>query len=172
MNEELDDILARPPGVLLQWGIAVLFGIMVMALTGVWFIQYPEIIKGSVTIETAQSQMRVSTSAGDSLPNKQFAGKATFPVTYIGKLQVGQKVSIRLDAFPYQEYGVWQGVVKKITPATNSSQCLAIIIFTDGIRFTQLIQKLPFRPTLTGDVDLIVKDVRLIERLVDGLMNS
>lgn len=171
MNEELDDILSRPPRPLLRWGITVLCGISLLMLTGSWFIRYPEVIKGTVILSTEKLPMHVNKLTIGSLSNEHFAGRAIFSLSYISKLQVGQQVLIRLDAFPYQEYGVWHGVVRELALAEDQSQCQAIITLTDSFRLDQLMYRLPFRPHLTGNVELITNDLRLIERLAYGLVN-
>ena len=50
--DDVDELLAQMPGWPLRWGISLLFGVVVLLLGLAWFIKYPDVIKGKITITT------------------------------------------------------------------------------------------------------------------------
>lgn len=50
--DDVDELLAQMPGWPLRWGISLLFGVVVLMLCLAWFIKYPDVIKGKITITT------------------------------------------------------------------------------------------------------------------------
>ena len=51
-SEEVQDILTRPPGVLVRWGITVFFGVLAVVLIGGCFFKYPDTVSAEVTVTT------------------------------------------------------------------------------------------------------------------------
>jgi multidrug efflux pump subunit AcrA (membrane-fusion protein) len=103
--------------------------------------------------------------------NQPFVGQTTFGVQGIGKLRVGQRVVIRLDDYPYQQYGLLRGTINSLVPSTNWRQYRAIVSLPDGLRTTQHQDtlRLTARTELTGTAELITDDLRLLERAFYGL---
>ena len=50
--EDVDELLAQMPGWPLRWGISLMFGIVLLLLGLAWFVKYPDVIKGKITITT------------------------------------------------------------------------------------------------------------------------
>lgn len=96
-------------------------------------------------------------------------GKATLPVVRSGKVKTGQKINIRLDNFPDNEYGILRGKVQHIslTPAQiGNTTCYSVeIILTYGLSTTYK-KKLPYLPNMQGQADIITDDFSLLERLL------
>lgn len=51
-SEEVQDILTRPPGVLVRWGITVFFCVLATVLVGGCFFKYPDTVNAEVTVTT------------------------------------------------------------------------------------------------------------------------
>lgn len=51
-SEEVQDILTRPPGALVRWGITVFFGVLAAVLVGGCFFKYPDTVSAEVTVTT------------------------------------------------------------------------------------------------------------------------
>ena len=103
-------------------------------------------------------------------------GQVLLPAMGAGKVKEGSRVSIKLDDYPYAEFGSIQGTVKSISLITNeykTSQSsintyLVLVDMPDGL-ITNYGDKLDFKCEIGGQADIIVKDRRLIERLFDNL---
>lgn len=54
-SEEVQEILGRPPRWIVRWGIAVICAIVAGLFVGGYFIKYPEVIAGLITI-TAEAE--------------------------------------------------------------------------------------------------------------------
>ncbi|MGJ1406798.1 HlyD family efflux transporter periplasmic adaptor subunit [Sphingobacterium siyangense] len=98
------------------------------------------------------------------------------PNSGAGKVLKGQEVIIKLDNFPYNEYGSLRGVVQEISLMTNIQQTsqgdleqyLIYVELPDGLK-TNYAQRLQFKYELKGVAEIITRDRRLIERIFDNL---
>jgi len=129
-------------------------------------------IDGKVTFSKYWVENQNVTSGEDVftiVPDSAYTviGKATLPVTRSGKVKVGQKVNIRLDNFPDNEYGILRGKVENISlvPAqTNQVLNYTVeISFPNGLTTTYK-KKLPFLPDMQGQAEIITDDISLLER--------
>ena len=96
-------------------------------------------------------------------------GKAMLPVARSGKVKPGQKVNIRLQNFPENEYGILRGTVQNIslTPAQTGETAYYSVEITlnDGL-VTTYKKELPYLSDMQGQADIITEDLSLLERLV------
>jgi HlyD family secretion protein len=101
----------------------------------------------------------------DSLP---VIGKAILPIARSGKVKTGQKVNIRLQNFPENEYGILRGTVQNIslapTQTGETSYYILEILLTDGL-ITTYKKELPSLPDMQGQADIVTEDLSLLERL-------
>lgn len=51
-SEEVQDILTRPPRLLVRWGITLFFGVLAVLLIGGCFFKYPDTVGAEVTVTT------------------------------------------------------------------------------------------------------------------------
>ena len=96
-------------------------------------------------------------------------GKALLPVARSGKVKTGQKVNIRLENFPDNEYGILRGQVVSISlvpSQTNQVLTYSVEInLHDGL-ITTYRKELPFLPNMQGQAEIITEDISLIERFI------
>jgi multidrug resistance efflux pump len=103
-------------------------------------------------------------------------GQVLLPSKGAGKVKIGSRVTIKLDNFPYMEYGSVEGEVSSISLLSQSQKSeqnvvetyLIIVDLPEGLT-TNYGEKLDFQYEIGGTADIIVKDRRLIERLFDNL---
>jgi len=96
-------------------------------------------------------------------------GKALLPVARSGKVKAGQKVNIRLQNFPENEYGILRGTVKNIslTPAKSGETAYySVEISLNNGLITTYKKQLPYLSDMQGQADIITEDLSLLERLV------
>ena len=93
-----------------------------------------------------------------------------------GKVEVGQTANVKINKFPYDEYGLLKGCVESISRVSNKIETRegmgevyqVIISFPDGFVSNYGIHlALDFESR--GTVEIITKPKRLIERLFDNL---
>lgn len=96
-------------------------------------------------------------------------GRASLPASGAGKVEVGQKVYVRLDNYPDKEYGFLTGYVSNISEIPdNESNYFVEIKFPDGLR-TNYHKTLPLSKQMVGTAQIIVDDKRLIENIVEPI---
>lgn len=96
-------------------------------------------------------------------------GKASLPITRSGKVRIGQRVNIRFENFPDQEYGVVEGIVKNISMVpVNVNEFLNYTVeieLPNGL-MTTYKKELPYLPEMRGQADIITDDITLLERFI------
>lgn len=99
-------------------------------------------------------------------------GKLKFPVLGSGKVEKGQKVLIRLDNFPYTEFGMLEGKVAAISLIPEITQqgsfYAAEVIFEKGLT-TNYGRTLPLNQEMAGSAEIVTKNLSVFERLVSPL---
>lgn len=103
-------------------------------------------------------------------------GMVRIPQSGFGKVCIGQKVIVKLDGFPYTEYGMLLGTIGCLSSVPDesangqdASQYTAIIEFPNGME-TTYGKKLRMIQKMEGTAEIIVEDRRLIMRLLDPIV--
>jgi len=117
--------------------------------------------------QNVSSGEEVFTIVPDS--SSELIGKAMLPIARSGKVKAGQKVNIRLQNFPDNEYGILRGTVQHIslTPVqTGETVYYSVeIALTNGLNTTYK-KALPNLSNMQGQADIITDDISLLERLI------
>lgn len=108
--------------------------------------------------------------AGDILmsvmPNDRdmLIGRLQIPATNSGKVKEGQKVLLKLDNYPYQEFGMVEGRVKNMANSPDKDGNYYVnVILPNGLQ-TSFHKTLPFDKELKGNAEVVTQDLRLLER--------
>lgn len=118
------------------------------------------------------------------IPNKdEIIGEVIVPSYGIGKVKIGQIVNVKMNNFPYMEYGLIKGKVSSISRLSNminqpSSDVIkkgnvyrVLVVFPNGLQ-TNFNKTLSLDFESQGTVEIITKPRRLIERLFDNLKTN
>jgi multidrug resistance efflux pump len=99
-------------------------------------------------------------------------GMVSLPMHGSGKVKAGQRVKIRFDSYPYQEYGMVDGVVdtKSLLPKDNASISVRVQL-PNGLK-TSYQKTLKFDQQMQGIAEIITEDRRFIERVFDKLISA
>lgn len=108
--------------------------------------------------------------------NEKPYGQVSLPALGAGKVKTGQKAIVKLDDFPFNEYGSITGIITSISLTTNTEKTqqgnlesyLVTLSFPKGLT-TNYNEILAFRHETKGSAEIITKDRRLIERLFDNI---
>ncbi|TAI48089.1 HlyD family secretion protein [Flagellimonas allohymeniacidonis] len=92
-------------------------------------------------------------------------GKSTIASQNSGKVTVGQKVLIKLDNYPYQQFGMLVGFVENISISPNADEQYFVYISLPNGTKTSYGQKLVFDQELLGNAEIITEDLSVAERL-------
>ncbi len=105
-------------------------------------------------------------------------GQVFLPAMGAGKVVVGQEVIIRLDNYPYMEYGSISGKVKMISALANQTEAFAkkndintylITVDLPGKLTTNYGTTLDFNYEIKGMADILTRKRKLLLRLFDNL---
>lgn len=83
-----------------------------------------------------------------------------------GKIAKGQKVYIKLNSYPFQQYGSIKGLVAELPELTiKDTAYLLRVNLPDGLK-TTYGTNLSFKNNLTGKAEIITEEMSLAERLL------
>lgn len=114
-------------------------------------------------------EQEVFTVTPEELGN--FYGYLKIPLTNSGKIKKGQKVIIKLNDYPHNEYGVLNGVIINLSKVPLKSFYNAKVQLVDGL-VTSSGYNLDERFELFGNAEIITQSKSLLERTVSLLKNS
>lgn len=92
-------------------------------------------------------------------------GKLILPSQNAGKVTLGQKVLIKLDNFPYQQYGMLLGRVRNISVSPDKEGNYFVYIQLPQGTKTSYNNELPFDQELIGNAEIITEDLSVAERI-------
>ncbi|MEL6636822.1 MAG: HlyD family efflux transporter periplasmic adaptor subunit [Bacteroidota bacterium] len=97
----------------------------------------------------------------------ELIGKSFLPTRGLGKVEIGNKVIIRVEGYPYEEYGVVRGVLESKGRIPNEAREYPIRVeLPDGL-LTSFNEELNFDQKMTGIAEIISEDRRFIQRIFD-----
>lgn len=130
-------------------------------------------IKGRITFTTVWSenqQVKAGELIGTVIPECDLTiiAKAVVPTAGFGKVEVGQKVNIKLAGFPFMEFGMLKGRVRSVSLVPGEKGYVAEIELTGGMT-SSYRENLKFIQQMDGTAEIITKDLRLIYRFINPL---
>ncbi len=97
---------------------------------------------------------------------EKIIGRMLLPVRGAGKVKTGQRVNIRLENFPYMEFGQLEGNISKIAEVPDKKSFYYIEVqFPDGM-VTSYGKTIPFSQNIRGQAEVITKNIRLLYRII------
>lgn len=83
-------------------------------------------------------------------------------------MKIGQKVSIKLDSYPYMEFGLVQGIVQAISLMPYEKNYLVDVSLPHGLR-TNYGKTLQFSQEMPGTADIITEEMTLFDRIYNPI---
>jgi HlyD family secretion protein len=98
------------------------------------------------------------------IPNEgKVIARAVLPAIGSGKVKAGQLVNIRLDNYPFAEFGMLKGKVLHMAELPVEGKYQLVLEVPQTLETTQK-KHLAFRQQLSGSTEIITEDLRLLER--------
>lgn len=145
INDEVAEAInARPPWIL-RHGLLLIFCAVCAVLAASGFITYPEIKSVPARIIAADTEgfkVLAKLSEGD-----------------LAKVKAGQNVKIKLNSFPYTEYGYLEGIIQDIDKSHT-----ATVAFKNS-NVTNTNRKLPLQAELSGTCEIEVERMSIFRRI-------
>lgn len=85
-----------------------------------------------------------------------------------GKIMTGQEVRIKLNNYPFQEYGQLKGKVEGISKIAGEKGYTLKVEFDDGMT-TTYNREITYQPGMVGTAEIVTEDLRLIERVFNSI---
>ncbi|GAA3744495.1 HlyD family efflux transporter periplasmic adaptor subunit [Flavobacterium ginsengisoli] len=128
-------------------------------------------ITGKVTFLQVWNESQ-TINVGDNvfsiIPHEEngFIGKLKASALNSGKIEVGQRVNIRLANYPDREFGVVKGEIKNISLVPDKDGNLLMdVTLSKGLK-TSYGKNIAFQQEMKGNAEIITEDLRLIERIL------
>ena len=157
----------------------------VMAQVDQWKERYAVIAptNGAVSLQTVWNKGQ-HVSVGDVIASvvpengAGIIGRLQVSSSGFGKVAVGQTVNVRLNGFPYMEFGVLKGKVSSISsiPRVLPTSDGNMVAYTVEVSFPERLKSrygkdIPMVQQMDGTAEIITKDRRLIERFTDPIVS-
>jgi len=91
------------------------------------------------------------------------------PVVGAGKIEVGQKVILKLNDYPYREYGILEGVLSEINQVPGGEFYLGKVEL-DEKKGTHYGQKIDIKESMSGIGEIVANDRSLLGRLFERIL--
>jgi len=85
-----------------------------------------------------------------------------------GKVKLGQRVNIKLNNYPYMEYGMLQGRIRSISEVPDGDNYSLDVELSNGL-VTNYGRELKFAQKIEGLAEIITEDQRLLQRIFNPL---
>lgn len=103
-------------------------------------------------------------------------GEVYVPSNGVGKVEIGQEVIVKLENFPFREFGTIKGVVNSISMSSNTNRTeigdvenyLVTVDFPEGL-VTNFGPQLKVQSDMKGIAEIITNDRKLIQRLYENI---
>ena len=82
-----------------------------------------------------------------------------------GKIKAGQKVIIKLDDYPYKEFGTVTGTVQSVSSVARLGANM-ILISVPSPLVTSFDKEIQFRQDMAGEANVVTEDIRFIGRVL------
>ena len=88
-----------------------------------------------------------------------------------GKISIGQTVRIKLQDFPYKEFGLVSGKVQSVSLVARQSANL-VLVDLDYPLVSSYGRPIPFNQEMTGEASIVMQDMRLIGRIFNEIRKA
>jgi len=128
-------------------------------------------VKGEVSFTKVWAQNQ-QVNAGEKLltivpvDSSQIIGRMQLQAIGAGKVKPGQNVNIKLDNYPYMEYGMIRTTVKSVSLIPDENVYYLEVDLPQNL-ITNYGKKLSLQQEMSGVAEIIAEDMRLIERLIN-----
>ncbi len=93
-------------------------------------------------------------------------GKMNLSIRRSGKVKTGQRVNIKVDNYPYMEYGMLKGFIKNISLVPSDEYYVAEVQLPDSLT-TYYNINLEFNQEMQGIGEIITEERRLLSRIIE-----
>ncbi len=96
----------------------------------------------------------------------EIIGRVTLPIRNSGKVKLGQKVLIKLDNYPFEEWGSLEGEIAHISEVPQEGEQANYILYVqlNGLR-TSFGKEIAFKQEMQGSAEIIIEELTIMQRI-------
>lgn len=93
-------------------------------------------------------------------------GRVTLPIRNSGKVKAGQEVIVKLDNYPFEEWGSLTGIVKNISevPKQGEQSFYTLYIELDDL-ITSFNKEIAFKQEMQGSAEIVIEELSVMQRV-------
>jgi len=129
-------------------------------------------VVSSINIHNAGEVVQPGNTVAEIIPqDAPMVLSAVLPNSEAGFVKTGMQVQVKLDAYPYQNYGIVSGKVTSISPDAKRDEKLGAVykveVTLDRNSITANNKTVLFKPGQTGTAEIITRQRRIADILLD-----
>lgn len=103
--------------------------------------------------------------------SNEMIGKISIPSSGMGKVKKGQSVNLKINGYPYLQFGIVKAKITNISLVTNENGNYTVEVKLINGLLTTTNRVLDFKGELFGEAEIITDDRSLGQRFVDPLLH-
>ena len=103
--------------------------------------------------------------------NQEYVGELRVPSQNLGKIKEGQKVNIKLDNYPDDEFGVLQGRISNVSWVPDGAGDYLVEVELSKNLITSYGKRIDFKYEMKGTAEVVTEDLRFLERVFSQFKN-
>jgi len=104
-------------------------------------------------------------------PASNFIGRGAVGTDRYGKIKSGQKVLLKLQAYPYQEYGMLEAIITQNTRVAMDNNYAIELKLKHGL-ITNAGKAIPAISALTANAEIVTDDKSILSRLFEKIIGK
>lgn len=96
---------------------------------------------------------------------ENLVGQLVIPAQNAGKVKIGQKVFVKLDNYPYQQYGMLLGKVSNFSISPNAEGNYIVYVSLPNGTKTSYNKKFKFTQELLGNAEIVTENISVAGRI-------
>ena len=148
-SEKVRHIIGEIPSGIVRYGITIITIVILVLLVGAYFIPYPETISAKIEMTNRQQ------------------GTVDIPYKYVNWVVKGKNVSIELEGYDTEMYGVANGTITATMHTPR--QTAAGNVFTAQVKVTDCKYKII--GGMTGTASILVSNESVLQRILQRITN-
>ncbi len=100
--------------------------------------------------------------------NTEYYARVFIPQTNFGKIKTGEEVLLKLNAYPYREFGIIKAKLDFVSSIPTDSGFVAKVVLPNGL-VTNYKKQLHYTEGLSAQAEIITEDLQLSDRLFNEL---
>jgi len=129
------------------------------------YVHFSSVLEKNQLLNTGESILTISPKS------EEYYGEIWLGQHNLGKVKKGQRVVVKMDSYPYQEYGTIEGRIDYIASMPRDSTTLLKVIFPLGL-YTNYQNKVNFKYGMTAKAEIVTNETRLLKRIFRQLVGK